>query len=76
MAKKVPQESITDFSLSLIGALCKSFNECSIKSYLSKAISILQGNPVEKPCYLIKFVNRWKCFESKPRLVKKLENYS
>lgn len=77
--KKVPQESITDFSLALIGASCRAFNECSIKSYISRAISILKGNPVEKPrCYLridvahlIKLVSRWKCFENKPRLVKK-----
>ena len=77
--KKVPQESVTDFSLALIGASCRAFNECSIKSYLRSVSSILAGNIKEKPrCYLridvahlIKFVSRWKCFDSKARLIRK-----
>ena len=76
---KIPKESITDFSLALIGASCRSFNECSITYYLKSSLSILRDKNIDTPqCYLridvahlIKFVSKWNCYEGKSRLVRK-----
>lgn len=76
---KIPKESVTDFSLALIGACCRAFNDCSIKGYLKTSFSLLLGKDAEKlPCFiridvahLINLVSRWKCFDKRTSLVRK-----
>lgn len=76
---KSPKECVCDFSLALLGAICRALNDCSLNIYLKKCISILHGLTTEKlACYiqidvahLIKTVCRWKCYPKKAKLVRK-----
>jgi hypothetical protein len=75
---KIPKECVCDFSYALLGAISRSYNDCSLDSYIERCMSLLLGSSMEIPkCYiridiahLVKAVAQWKCYPPKANLVK------
>jgi len=68
-----PQETVSDFSMALLGAICRAFcGGITLRDYVEMCIDILNGNlspRYELHCYIridiahmVKLVCRWKCW--------------